>query len=123
MRLISQETERQRMSVDMNDSRTTEIRLAKTCGWIIGTYIVCWVCMTINYFVVGITEDDEYFLQSIPLFIFYVLAIWAAHVNSAINPFIYAYKIKDVRDALKELRTRIISSVRALSATSGNELN
>jgi hypothetical protein len=97
-----QRTKKSNREVSSCISRETEARMAKTFALIIGALMLCWAPQLTIYFVVGHTKDDKYFQKTTLLRLFHVIAILTAQVNSAINPFIYAYRIKAVRDAIKE---------------------
>lgn len=80
-----------------------EIRIAKTFALIIGTLIVCWTPLTILFMIVYSTKDRHFFYDNAWLYAFFNFSFTAPLVNSAINPFIYAYRIKDVRESLKNM--------------------
>lgn len=63
---------------------------------IVGTFIICWLPMTVSYFLYAVI--DQKFTQDI-LDVFTILS----HFNSAIDPLIYAYRITDVRKTIKTL--------------------
>lgn len=63
---------------------------------IVVTFIVCWLPMAISYFLYAAL--DQKFTQDI-LDVFTILS----HFNSAIDPLIYAYRIKDVRATIETL--------------------
>lgn len=72
-----------------------EAKTAKTLSLIVLSFIICWLPMTISFFLFSALRDRE-FSEEILSF-----AIILSHCNSAIDPIIYAYRIKDVREALK----------------------
>lgn len=76
--------------------------MAQTFALIIAALIMCWTPQLTIYFVVGHTKDEDFFQRTSFLRAFHVFAILTAQLNSAINPFIYAYRIKEVRDQIKE---------------------
>lgn len=75
--------------------------MATTFGMIVGSYIVCLSPIIAVFTTIWITENPDYFEQNQSLKTFKVFASWSTHVNPAINPFIYAYRIKKVRDTMK----------------------
>lgn len=83
--------------------KSTEIKIAQTFALVVGTYVICWAPMTINFFIVAFKGDPELF-QKDPILQFYnKISMCAAHFSSAVNPFIYAYRVKDIRDTFKEV--------------------
>lgn len=99
MRINAQEVS----EVDDNQMTAKEIRLAKTFGLIVGSFIVCWTPITIIAPLVAITEkrhdiDDNGVWRTIHIF-----TLFAAHFNSVIDPIIYAYRVKDVKMTIKKI--------------------
>lgn len=82
----------------------SEIRAAKTMLLVIGSFIICWIPLFINYLVkltskgdqVSHTVEEKSNYKFIEFFCY-----CAVHYNSAIDPIIYAYRIKDVQSAIK----------------------
>lgn len=89
--------------VDPSVAKRQEVRMAYTFALVIGTFIICWTPVTINFLVVAITKNRQYFQDHGLLNFFHVFSVCATHFNSAIDPIIYAYRIKDVRDTMKNL--------------------
>lgn len=102
--------------------RNAEIRLAKTSAMIIGVYIICWSPTLIKFCrAVFSTPDknDDSGPESLTTHIARDISNLAAHFNrwifrgflhmlfviiySALNPIIYAYRIKRIRDGVKKL--------------------
>lgn len=74
-----------------------EIRAAKSLSIIVGLFAVCWLPVHIlNCLTVFSSELDR------PQFIMDV-AIIMSHANSAVNPIIYAYRIKDFRNTFRKI--------------------
>lgn len=91
------------LQMEDNSKRRKEIKVAKTFALIIGTSIICWVPITIFNFAIAITNDRNFFGDEQMLHAYDALAISAAHFNSAINPIIYAYRMRDVRITVKKI--------------------
>ncbi|KAL4608777.1 adenosine receptor A2b isoform X1 [Arapaima gigas] len=76
-----------------------EIRAAKSLSIIVGLFAFCWLpvhilnCLTLFY---PLTK---------PRYIMY-LAIILSHANSAVNPIIYAYRIRDFRNTFRKILSR-----------------
>ncbi|XP_062273478.1 adenosine A2a receptor a [Scomber scombrus] len=87
-------------------SRSTlqkEIQAAKSLAIIVGLFAVCWLPLhIINCFTLFCPQCDRP-----PLWIMYV-AIILSHANSVINPFIYAYRIREFRQTFRRIIRRHI---------------
>ncbi|XP_070690525.1 adenosine A2a receptor a [Pempheris klunzingeri] len=89
-------------------SRSTlqkEIQAAKSLAIIVGLFAVCWLPLhIINCFTLFCPECARP-----PVWIMYV-AIILSHANSVINPFIYAYRIREFRQTFRKIiRQHILS--------------
>ena len=67
-----------------------------TLSYIIVAYVVCWVPFQLVYDTSIVRPD----LVSDNLF---TITFWMTYVNSFINPFLYAFSSKDVRDAFRKI--------------------
>ncbi|XP_054628229.1 adenosine A2a receptor a isoform X1 [Dunckerocampus dactyliophorus] len=87
-------------------SRSTlqkEVQAAKSLAIIVGLFAVCWLPLhIINCFTLFCPK-----CQRPPLWIVYV-AIILSHGNSVINPFIYAYRIREFRQTFRKIIWRHI---------------
>lgn len=87
-------------------SRSTlqkEVQAAKSLAIIVGLFAVCWLPLhIINCFTLFCPQ-----CQRPPLWIMYV-AIILSHTNSVINPFIYAYRIREFRQTFRRIIMRNI---------------
>lgn len=72
-----------------------EEKAAKTLSLIVVSFIVCWLPMTISFFVFGFKKDRGFTEEILDV------CIILSHFNSAIDPLIYAYRIKDIRETVK----------------------
>lgn len=91
-----------------------EKRLTITHSWIIGSFIVCWTPFVVVFVIICITGDTHFFEQE--LLPVKLVAMVSANLNSAINPFIYAYRVREVRDTMK----RVLMVERKKSSESNN---
>lgn len=91
------------LQASLHKPRKTEIKIAKTFVWVIGAFIVCYAPLNINFLVVAVTRNGKFFQTNNLLRVYHVFSICIAHFNSAVNPFIYAYKVKHMRDKMKEI--------------------
>lgn len=68
-------------------------------------YLICWIPITVNFIAVAVTQNRRFFHDYHPLFgfIFHTLTLIATHLNTAIDPLIYAYRIKEVREGIKKM--------------------
>jgi 7 transmembrane receptor (rhodopsin family) len=79
-----------------------DTRIAKTFGIIFGAFIICWTPVQVIYFIVAYTEDAHYFSHWL-LSALHMFSIILTHFNSAINPFIYAFRIESINEVCKKL--------------------
>ncbi|XP_019949197.1 adenosine A2a receptor a [Paralichthys olivaceus] len=80
-----------------------EVQAAKSLAIIVGLFAVCWLPLhIINCFTLFCPECDRP-----PAWIMYV-AIILSHANSVVNPFIYAYRIREFRQTFRKIIRRHI---------------
>lgn len=73
-----------------------EHKTAKTLSMVVGSFLICWLPLTISYFCFAVGNHE---VSVNVLGIFTILS----HFNSAIDPLIYALRIKDVRETIMNL--------------------
>lgn len=78
-----------------------EVEFTKTMIMIVINYIVCWTPVTVHTLIFLITKNHHIFSEHDHLF--QTCAILIAHFNSALDPSIYAYRMREVRKDLKNL--------------------
>ncbi|KAM4745964.1 adenosine A2a receptor a isoform 1-T2 [Anableps anableps] len=102
-------------------SRSTlqkEVQAAKSLAIIVGLFAVCWLPLhIINCFTLFCPQCDRP-----PLWIMYV-AIILSHANSVINPFIYAYRIREFRQTFRKIIRRNILGWHQVLESSSSERN
>lgn len=102
-------------------SRSTlqkEVQAAKSLAIIVGLFAVCWLPLhIINCFTLFCPECPRP-----PLWIMYV-AIILSHANSVINPFIYAYRIREFRQTFRKIIRRHILGRHELLETGSSYRN
>lgn len=74
-----------------------EIRAANTLAMIVGTFIILWTPGIISLFVMALTENREFPLDILELSTILV------HFNASLDPLIYAYRMRNIREALKKI--------------------
>ncbi|KAJ3604549.1 hypothetical protein NHX12_029289 [Muraenolepis orangiensis] len=80
-----------------------EVQVAKSLAIIVGLFAVCWLPLhIINCFTLFCPQCPRP-----PLFIMYV-AILLSHGNSVVNPFIYAYRIREFRRTFRRIIHRYV---------------
>lgn len=79
-----------------------EIRVTNTFVRIIGLAIICWIPLVIVFYVIVFTENSNFFFENNLRYLYYI-AVIAVQLNSVIDPIIYTYQIKDVREAIKKI--------------------
>lgn len=110
LKISLQLKKRKKMVANSNEnSQRQEVRAANTLALIVGTFIVLWLPGIVSLFIIPITENRSFSQDYLELTIFLV------HVNAAIDPLIYAYRMKNMRDGLRDLfkcyvRKKLISS-------------
>ncbi|XP_044054097.1 adenosine A2a receptor a [Siniperca chuatsi] len=87
-------------------SRSTlqkEVQAAKSLAIIVGLFAVCWLPLhIINCFTLFCPQCDR------PLLWIMYVAIILSHANSVVNPFIYAYRIREFRQTFRKIIRRHI---------------
>lgn len=78
-----------------------EIRAAKSLSIIVGLFALCWLPVHILNCLTLYTKLDK------PAAVMYV-AIILSHANSAVNPIIYAYRIREFRHTFRKIIARYV---------------
>lgn len=91
--------------IEMDKKRNTEVRIAKNSALIVSAYIriIGWAPITTVLAMMTITENLQFFQQNWHLQVVQMSSICVARFSPAINPFIYAYRIKDVRETVNSI--------------------
>ncbi|KAK2816465.1 hypothetical protein Q7C36_022736 [Tachysurus vachellii] len=76
-----------------------EIHAAKSLSIIVGLFALCWLPVHVLNCLTLFTQVDK------PDYIMYV-AIMLSHANSAVNPIIYAYHIREFRNTFRKILAR-----------------
>lgn len=74
-----------------------EINAANTLAMIVGTFIVLWMPAIIVIFIIAVTGNRDF-----PFDILGLVSV-LVHVNPAVDPIIYAYRMKNVREAFRKV--------------------
>lgn len=74
-----------------------EIRAANTLAMIVGTFIILWMPGIMSLFVMAITQNRDFHLDIL------MLSTVLVHLNAAIDPLIYAYRMRNIREAMNNL--------------------
>lgn len=82
-------------------AKANEIRMAVTYSFIVGSYIVCWAPLVGIFTFIFWTGNINHFQGTWNMQAIQYFTLCTSHFNPAINPFIYAYRIRDVRDTMK----------------------
>lgn len=78
-------------------ARKKEKRATLILGFIMGSFIACWLPFFVLYIVKPLFPDFEIPTQA------FVIAFWLGYMNSALNPFIYTVFNKDFRRAFRRI--------------------
>lgn len=78
-------------------ARKKEKRATMILGFIMGSFIACWLPFFVLYIVKPLFPDFEIPSQA------FVIAFWLGYTNSALNPFIYTVFNKDFRRAFRRI--------------------
>lgn len=78
-------------------ARKKEKRATLILGFIMGSFIACWLPFFVLYIVKPMFPDVEIPPQA------FVIAFWLGYTNSALNPFIYTVFNKDFRRAFRRI--------------------
>lgn len=88
-------------------NQKVEVKAAKTMSLIVGSYVLCWIPATI-YFLLIIAQDELHTNELISSFnkVFYAQFAVSIYLCSLIDPLIYAYRSKDIRDKISKMNLR-----------------
>lgn len=78
-------------------ARKKEKRATLILGFIMGSFIACWLPFFVLYIVKPLFPDFDIPSQA------FVIAFWLGYMNSALNPFIYTVFNKDFRRAFRRI--------------------
>ncbi|XP_035728630.1 alpha-2B adrenergic receptor-like [Vespa mandarinia] len=78
-------------------ARKKEKRATLILGFIMGSFIACWLPFFLLYIVKPVFPDLDIPSQA------FVIAFWLGYMNSALNPFIYTVFNKDFRRAFRRI--------------------
>lgn len=74
-----------------------EIRAAITLSMVVGTFILLWMPGIACLFIISTTGNRNFSIDVLELSVILV------HLNAAIDPLIYAYRMNNIRQALNKL--------------------
>ncbi len=83
-----------------------ECKTAKRLAIVVGCFVICWL----PFFVVNIVEPTCKHCNINPAM--KIIVIWLGYLNSALNPFIYAFCDKDLRESSWKLTCGLVCSTR-----------
>ncbi|XP_006824371.1 muscarinic acetylcholine receptor M2-like [Saccoglossus kowalevskii] len=82
-------------------SRSSEVRAATTLGILLGVFLITWLPWKITTIVDAFA--NTYTFPDV----WYDIAIWLQYSNSMINPFLYVFREKNFRIAIKRILCRV----------------
>ena len=83
----------------------SEIKMAKTMAIVVGVYVVCYSSYLFNFFFV-IEANKSLILSENHTRTVRGILIFLASLNQALNPMIYSYRVKQIRDKMKYIFSR-----------------
>ncbi|CRL00423.1 CLUMA_CG013689, isoform A [Clunio marinus] len=97
--ILKQAKKREEIVANQNETmkQKQEIRAAHTLAMVVGTFIVLWSPGIICLFIISFTKNRELHIDILEFSTILV------HCNAAIDPLIYAYRMKNIREALNRL--------------------
>lgn len=93
-----------------------EIRAAKSLSIIVGLFAICWLP-------VHILNCVTLFYQKLQLEVVMYVAIILSHANSAVNPIIYAYRIRDFRVTFRKILSPFTCKKEKSLSSNGSKRN
>lgn len=108
----------------MSRSQTfnADIKIAKTFAIIYGDYVIFWTPGQVVVSVISYMKNSEQFTQT-QLVHANFAALCLIHLNSALNPLIYAYRIKSVRETIKRIFESSKSADCSTQTSKPNQIN
>lgn len=104
MRIQQRKKMKSNKSSEMSQKKQREeIRMTNTMSLIIGSFLLCWTPFVAYFLLVVITGDRNIFQDSIYGKLFRVFAVCLSHMNPVVDPLLYAYRMKEVRDGIKKI--------------------
>lgn len=71
---------------------------------VVGSFVICWFPISISILIQAIHGNSSF--NDLPLAVFlHALSLTLPYVNTAVDPIIYACRLKEVRHAIKNLFT------------------
>lgn len=92
-----------------------EIKAAVTLALVVVTFLVLWTPGIICLFIIAVTQNREFPLDALQF------ATILVHLNAAIDPIIYAYRMNNIRDQLKKVLKFYKRDDSKESSSSGND--
>lgn len=85
--------------------QSEEIKIAETIFLVIISYLITWLPLTLDFMIVIVSQNPQ-LMRSFNYtfgFIFHNTAVFATHFSVVIDPIIYIYRTKEIRDGIKKL--------------------
>ncbi|XP_074595626.1 adenosine receptor A2b-like isoform X1 [Brevipalpus obovatus] len=94
-----------------------EVKKARKLAMIVAFFMICWIPLYLSNTIMAFSKESI----KTPLWLLDTLIIMS-HLNSAINPLLYAYHMKDFREAMKNFLCKCLHRPRGLRDLRRQEL-
>ena len=84
------------------------LKAAKTISMFLGVFFLCWVPYSSYIITISLCKSCKYI---IPLEA-YPFTLMLEHLNSALNPFLFAFRSKNFKDIYSKIRSSVVPKIR-----------
>lgn len=99
-----------------------EVEATKTMAMVTGTYVMCWIPSTVYFLFIifqeNILGNEIVFCSNGAFYLQFAISIY---INALLDPFIYGYRSKDVRDKFKRSKLNCLRAKQLTNSVSSND--